>query len=207
MREKGFTIIELLVGMVLFTIVVGSAVSIFLSIIKYQRQILAEEQLLSQISYVQERASKALRMAKKQEPSDLPCIPKGYIYQLTRPEAGFYTGIKFINQSNNNACQEFILGNAVSGDSNSPLVLKELINSSNLSEAIPLTSERLEINVVKFSINGGDGCYGASCPDGAVAEGGIQPKVTVLIMVRAAESQDYPIRIFQTTVSQRNLND
>ena len=207
MHKKGFTIIELLVGMVLFMIVVGSAVSIFLSIVKYQRQILAEERLLSQISYAKERVSKALRMAKKQESSDVACIPEGYIYQLTRPKAGFYTGIRFINQSNNNACQEFVLDNAISGNTDTPLVLKELINSYDLSDAVPLTSEDLEIIVLKFGINGKDGCYGAGCLDGAIAKEGSQPKVTVLIMARALKNQDHPIKIFQTTVSQRNLND
>jgi len=187
MRKSGFTIIELIVGMVLFTLVVGAAVSIFLSIVKYQRQILAEENLLSQISYAQERISKALRMAKEDE--------TGYIYHLTRPVSGFYTGIKFINQSNNDATQEFFLENGV---------LKEIINDST---PVPLTPESMDITKLRFGINGADGCAGIEiCPDGATGQDK-QPRVTLLFSVKVAGSEDQTAKTIQTTISQRNINE
>lgn len=207
MKYKGFTIIELLIGITLFMLVVGTAVSLFLSIVQHQRKILAQEQLLSQVSYAQERMSKALRMAK--EDTIGSCIPAGYIYQLTRPDisSGLYRGIRFINQSAGNACQEFLLDNAVSGDAGTPLVLKELINSSILLDAVPLTADNLEINSIRFGIDGADGCYGGgSCPDGSVAGSGIQPRVTVLLRLKVSGGEEGPIMAVQTTISQRNLN-
>lgn len=207
-RESGagFTIIELMVSMVIFLLVVGVVSTIFISFIKQQRQVLANTQLLNQISYAQEYMSKALRMAKKDTVGS--CIPEGYIYLLTRAdEFGFYRGIKFINQSAGNICQEFFLDNAVPGDSDTLLVLKELKNSANLDDAAPLTSEDLKIELVRFGVNGSNGCYGlGACPDGATQEDGVQPRVTILLGVKFFGDLERPTKLIQTTVSARDLN-
>jgi prepilin-type N-terminal cleavage/methylation domain-containing protein len=203
----GFTLIELIVSMAVFLIVIGVSITIFISIIQNQRKVLAEQELLNQISYVEEYMSKALRMAKRDE--DGSCLGSdkdGYVYLLTRPDAesGFYRGIKFINQSDNDSCQEFFLENLVSEDVNTPLVLKELKDS----DAVPLTSEKLQINSMRFGINGGDGCYGAGCLDGAFYDetNPIQPRVTILLSTNVLTTDKEPVKIIQTTVSQRNLN-
>jgi len=194
-----------MVSIVIFLLVTGAVTTIFISMVRHQRQVLHNIQLLNQISYVEEYLSKAMRMAKKDENGT--CIPEGYIYLLTRPGPGFYRGIKFINQSAGDACLEFFLDNAVSGDTNTPLVLKELKNSGNISDAVPLTPENLQIESVKFGINGGDGCYGGEvCPDGVSQKDESQPRVTVLLSVRIAGNPEEPVKTIQTTVSQRNLN-
>lgn len=231
---KGFTLVELIVAMGVFLVVIGVAITIFISIIQNQRKVLAEQELLNQISYVEEYMSKALRMAKRDgSGSCLGSDKEGYIYSLTRPntESGFYRGIKFINQSDNDTCQEFFLDNLVPGDPNTPLVLKELKNSSNDSDAVPLTSDNLEISFIRFGINGTIGCYGTgeNCPDGASKDDEVQPRVTILLkfafsdgnIVGSGSCTDdsdcsgsnvcndgkcQPVRIIQTTVSQRNLN-
>ena len=51
--KKGFTIIEMVVVMAVFLFIVGAAISIFISVIQNQRRVLAEQQTLNQISYLQ----------------------------------------------------------------------------------------------------------------------------------------------------------
>jgi len=217
----GFTLIELIVVMAVFLFVIGAAISIFISIVQNQKKVLSEQQLLNQISYVEEYMSKALRMAKAETTenclldthganTDYP----GYIYLLTRYDASLqaFRGIKFINQSDNNACQEFFLDNAVSGDTNTPLVLKELKNSTNDSNAVALTPSNLQITSARFSINGSNGSTftSVSCTTnskcGASDADVIQPRATILLNVKITGDSQEPNRVIQTTVSQRNLN-
>ena len=62
-KSAGFTIIELIVVMAVFLFVIGAAISVFISIIQHQKRVLAEQQILNQISYVEEYMSKSLRTA------------------------------------------------------------------------------------------------------------------------------------------------
>lgn len=235
-NKKGFTIIELIVVMAIFLFVIGAAIGIFLSIISQQRRVLAEQQLINQISYVEEYMSKALRMAtvSNMDTDPASCLPPGYIYLLTNYDtagSGLFKGIKFINQSDGNSCYEFFL--------DVDNILKERKNNES---AVALTSSNLQINSIRFSINGSDGsatvpdpltwvsCMGTdSC--GASDLDYIQPRVSILLNVRMpADSQGPAIqcsqtvacpetyacdlsakkcvttRTIQTTVSQRNIN-
>jgi prepilin-type N-terminal cleavage/methylation domain-containing protein len=99
----GFTMVEMIVVMALFLLVIGAAISVFISMVSDQKRALSEQQFLNQISYVQEYISKALRMAEPELGAN--CLLSGedslggYIYLLTRPDpTGLYRGIKFINQ-------------------------------------------------------------------------------------------------------------
>jgi len=226
---KGFTLIELIVVMAVFLLVIGGAITIFISIVQHQRQILAEDQLLNQVSYVQEYMSKALRMAKAEADEDGECLVDstsadpgldhlGYIYLLTRYDAGssMFKGIKFINQSDTDPetlkfmCQEFFIDVASATDSR--LVLWEKRGSN---PPVAITSPDLQINYIKFGINGkngsSEGCTSSGLDQcGASNEDSIQPRATILLNIQIpGDSQNSPEgiqRIIQTTVSQRNLN-
>lgn len=210
--SKGFTLIELIVVMAVFLFVIGAAITIFISIVQHQKRVLAEQQLLNQISYVEEYMSKALRMANADNlGSCLGLDNTGYIYLLTRYDlvSQVFKGIKFINQSDNNACQEFFLD---SGDASTQLVLKEEKNN-NPGTITPLTPDNLQINYIKFSINGSNGSTftSLSCPTNlqcgaSNADTTTQPRVTILLDVKIPGDSQEPDRIIQTTVSQRNLN-
>lgn len=205
--SKGFTIVELIVVMTIFLFIIGAAISIFISIVQYQRRILSEQELLNQASYLVEYMSKAMRMAKKDTKGD--CLGTdhiGYIFLLTRPDIAndFYRGVKFINQSDNDVCEEFYLDNS---DPNNP-VLKEIRNynpSENNPETL-LTSTNLKINSIRFGINGRDGLI-SSTVDGAKEEDGVQPRITIYLDIKVQGDQTEPIKKIQTTVSQRNLNE
>lgn len=199
MNQKGFTLIELVIVSAVFLFVIGGATIIFISMINHQRNILKEHEFLNQISYAEEYMSKALRMAKTSTTvEDSLCIPGGNIYKLTRESGGYYRGVKFINQSDNDACQEFFWD--ASG------VMKEAKGALAPVE-VPVTSESLEILSARFGINGGNGCFGGeNCPDGAIRTDGIQPRITILLTVKIESPDQQPERVMQTTVSQRNIN-
>jgi len=99
--QKGFTIIELLVTLTIFSIIIGAAIGIFISALKGQRKALATQEILNQSSYTLEYIGRAIRMAKKDSTSI--CISPGSNYELTRSGKG----IKFRNYQG--ICQEFFL--------------------------------------------------------------------------------------------------
>jgi hypothetical protein len=157
--------------------------------------------------------------------SPTPTDHPGYIYLLTRPYTDpsgqtFYRGIKFINQSDNDACEEFFLGNYL-GVSTNPLVLQEIKTINGVAGSpTALTPTNLNITSFKLSINGADGSvygtgctanqYGCgACDDPAqcgTANSSIQPRLTMLLDIQIPGDNQEPTRIIQTTVSQRNLN-
>lgn len=63
--KQGFTLIETVVAVAIFTLLVGAVSGVFLSSIRNQKQGLAVQEILDQSSYLMEYMSRALRMAKK----------------------------------------------------------------------------------------------------------------------------------------------
>ncbi|MCX6721222.1 MAG: prepilin-type N-terminal cleavage/methylation domain-containing protein [Candidatus Staskawiczbacteria bacterium] len=211
-KNKGFTIVEMAVVMAIFLFVIGAAVSIFLSVVSHQKRILAQEQLLNQVSYALEYMSKGLRMARPElnyncmvyEDKDgikSDTVNGGFIYLLTRLDGGAYRGVKFLNQSDvingNPLCQEFFLDNGV---------VKEIRNGS---EPVAITSPSFVVNSMRISINGKDGtsasCVGQEYACGASDADFVQPRITIVFNISVPGDSE-PERTFQTTVSQRNLN-
>src|SRR3989339_453028 len=135
--QKGFTLIELLVSMSVLLVISGISASLFVSAILEQRRILAKQGLYGQLSYALEYMSKAMRMAGRDLTGD--CLGgQGRNYLLTRQDtfgSGEYLGIKFINQSDNNICQEFFLDN-----SSTPAILKVIKGSES---PVALTSDKI----------------------------------------------------------------
>ena len=149
------------------------------------------------MSYVEEYMSKAMRMAKVD--NDGNCISNvdetGYIYMLTRGiETGTAKGIKFINQSDSDACEEFFLDET---DPNNK-VLKVLKNSTNDADAVSLTSEDIKIESIQFAINGDQNKANVS-----IRDWDLQPRITFVVTILLPNGTE---RIIQTTVSQRNFN-
>lgn len=213
--NRGLTMVELIVVVAVFMLVVSVAIVIFISIIDSQRIILSRERLLSQVSYATEYMSKALRMASKDIGGD--CLVytdvnynitdtfPGYIYLYTRPNS-WYEGIKFINESNNEACQEFYLDEAGGN------VLKEKrinfpYDQVTDENSVSLVSDEFDVNYLRFSINGTSGLeadliYGASEDDDPPQ----QPRVTIIMGIQSPEDPLQSEIKIQTTISQRNLN-
>jgi type II secretory pathway pseudopilin PulG len=215
-QQQGFTIVEAVVAITIFLFIIGAVISIFLSIVESQREVLSEQQLLNQMSFAEETMSKALRVAEADPTGD--CISDesadtGFVYELTRPDSGTgkYDGIKFINSSDTTesgagTCTEFFLEQDPSTGNG---VLEELKAASDGTmldaNAIPLTSPTFNITGVDFALNGQDATV-ASGINSLTNQFPIQPRVTINLHVAILESGQTIIQNVQTTISQRNLN-
>jgi prepilin-type N-terminal cleavage/methylation domain-containing protein len=101
MKQKGFTIPELLVAVFVFSLVIGGAANLFLVGIAAQRNSLARQELLDQSSSVAEYMSRALRQATK-DVFGTCLLQAGSNYEITLEE-----GVKFLDIQGN--CHEFFL--------------------------------------------------------------------------------------------------
>ncbi len=240
---NGFTLIEMAIVMGIFLFVISAAVGIFLSIVANQKKILAEQQLLNQLSYAQEYMSKALRAATKEgleatnnclvDSSNSNSELTGYTYLFTNYDvsSSLFRGIRFLNQSDhdnlgNALCQEFFVepnNNTQPVSATNPLVIKETKYMGGYGDVTDaktnnLTPAGLTINSVRFSLNGSDGsasnCGGKTTSCGTCDNNSNcpafyadpQPRVTILMDVQIPQDSLEPERVFETTVSQRNLN-
>lgn len=98
-KIKGFTLVELLVGVAIFSIIGGIAAGAFTSGLRAQRKSLAYHELLNQTSYLMEYMSRAVRMARKD--LDGNCIDAKLSYKIIG------SGVKFENYKGE--CQKFYL--------------------------------------------------------------------------------------------------
>jgi len=184
----GYTLIEVLVAVSIFTIIIAAPTGFLVGSLKGQQKALASQKLLDNTSYTLEYISRTLRMAKKElsTESALAClfdedstILYGYNYQITRGG----NGLRFINYKEE--CQEFFLENGT---------LKESKDGAINS----LTSDDLE--VISFKI-GPDDSWDQNDND--------QPRVTLFLEIKGGKGQmeeTRPLIKIQTTVSQRNLD-
>lgn len=179
-NKNGFTLLELLVGLVIFTIFISSAMGIFISVLRYQREVLAKQELLNQTSYAIEYMSRALRMAKKDVTGY--CITFNKNYEPTKGGKG----IKFINHMQSDECQEFFLEDGQ---------LKHWKETGIDGEVIlDLTAVKFKVTKLKFE------AFGESSSDE------LQPRVTILLEAQSGEGKEAQEIRVQTTVSQRNLD-
>lgn len=179
-KEKGFSMVELIVVIAILMLIITSASDLFISMIQHQRRTLSSQELLNQTSYVVEYMSRALRMAKKD--ADGTCLEAGANYEITHSGSG----IKFVNHSNEDICQEFFWNST-----------ENRIEESKDSGVtyIPITSDSLIVNSFKVKL------YGNSLGDTD------QPRVVFAMDVQFQGSVDQPRKIIETSISQRNLDE
>lgn len=175
-KNKGFTIVELLVTSVIFALVFGSAIGIFVQAIRLQKYNLSHQELLNQTSYAVEYISRALRMAQR---DDGTCGFAGQNYNITD------SGARISFRNKNGVCQSFYWHRT-----NSQLY----VSGGGFSSDLPLTSDSYELVDLRFIK------YGDSSGDN------LQPRATFFMKIRDKNLKDKPQVIIQTTVSQRNLD-
>ncbi len=179
MKNKGFTLIEIIIGVAIFAILSTVFTGLLVNSIQSQQKALASQELIDNISYNLEYMSRAIRMAKKELSNPPVCLSsRGLNYEQTRGG----NGLKFINYDN--VCQEFFL-NVADG---------RLYESKNGEAALPLTPSSFRVVSFRF---GPSGSWDQEEPRE-------QPRVTFSLEI---EKKGYNSVInIQTTISQRNLN-
>jgi prepilin-type N-terminal cleavage/methylation domain-containing protein len=178
MNNKGFSLIEMLVVVLIFTIVMGIAVGVFTTALKLQKYNLAYQQLLSQVSYAMEYMDRSIRMAVK-ENGAFGCIGAGQNYQNP---GGVISSINFVDYKGQ--CQQFYLNGSQVRSRNTGISGNAILD---------LTSTDFTVTMLRFVISG----------DAA----GSQPRVTIIMEIEAKTTVLPKPKIkIQTTVSQRNLN-
>ncbi|MCJ7786895.1 prepilin-type N-terminal cleavage/methylation domain-containing protein [Patescibacteria group bacterium] len=181
-KKGGFTLIEMLAAVMIFSLIIGAISGVFISSFRSQKNALSSQRLLNQTSYALEYMSRALRMSNKQT-ADIPtCLSQsGLNYEITHSGSG----LKFINHLENDDCQEFFLENKQ---------LKQKKN--NLTETVELTSSNLEITSLNFFLQGES------------QNDNLQPRVTIFLAVKGKgqKPEEQPEIKIQTTISQRNLD-
>ncbi len=180
-NRKGYTLIEIMVGIAIFMIVMAAPVGLFVNSLKAQQKVLFSQRLMDNVSYSLEYMSRALRMARKDTSG--VCIAANTNFELTRNGKG----IKFLNYSD--VCQEFYWD-----DVSVPHRLQEVKSAVTL----PLTSDDLDI--LSFKIGPSDSWD---------QDDNEQPKVTLYLEAKGIKSQKTELQPqvkVQTTISQRNID-
>ncbi len=178
MKDKGYTLIEILVAISVFGVIVAGPTGLFVLSLRNQNMSLALGETIDNTSHAVEYMSRALRMARK---DDGGCISNGYNYETFDSNQT----VRFLNY--NGYCQEFKL------DGNQIMQRKSTDDSSgNLNSGSYLTADDLEITNFQFHLEG------ESQTDNK------QPRVTIVFKI--AKSSTLPSIDVQTTVSQRNLD-
>jgi prepilin-type N-terminal cleavage/methylation domain-containing protein len=210
--QGGFTIIEMLVAISIFTLIVGSTIGLLVSAIRSQVKILTTQKLLDETSYALEYMGRFLRMAKRDE--DATCIgPSDPVADLTRYNYksawdGFMSGygIRFLDYRER--CHQFGLHEDFDLEYLQKIGEWQSDNEKMGSgwniydESSPhnhITSKDYTLNMFedspRFFIQGGSGADR------------LQPRVTISLLLKKGPhpGSNPQIRI-QTTISQRNLD-
>jgi prepilin-type N-terminal cleavage/methylation domain-containing protein len=132
-NQKGVTLVELMVVTAIFSLVLGSSISLLENGIKVQRQVLNIEHLSDDISYVTEYISRTIRMAKKDKLGD-------YITAGCNFETDDGTQLRFLNSAMQK--NEFFLEDS------------RLKESKDFSSPTALTSSNFEITKLHFYLQG-----------------------------------------------------
>lgn len=153
--QQGFTLLELVTSMAIFLIIMGTVSGIFASILRNQRRVLSKQLIMSNTSYALEYMGRALRMAKKDTPSNQSCLSEtGLNYE--NPDDN---QIKFL--THDEKCVTFKLENdQIKG-----------VNVNGEGKTLAFTSDDLNIQKLKFTLNGQS------------QENNLQPTITIFFRV------------------------
>ena len=175
-KQKGFSMVELLITGVVFSIIFGVATITFVNTIRVQKYNMAHQQLMDQASYAIEYMDRAIRMAIK---DDGFCGFAGQNYKVSDENRK----IEFKNYKGE--CQEFFW------DTNDNQLK---VYKADFGASLPLTSDDFEITSFNFQVSGDN------------TGDRFQPRITLSMDIRGKGSDQQPRIKIQTTISQRNLD-
>ncbi len=187
--NKGFTLIELIVSVAIFSLIISAAAGLLVNGLKAQRRALAYQGLADQVSFAAENISRSARMAKKELFNHaFNCLSvRGRNYENSGGNKLRF--IKYDYDAAANVCHEFFLEAGQLKE-----FRKNLTTGAEITQ--PLTSADFQINsfIVRLS--------GESQSDN------IQPFATFFLDVQSAgQKADETVSLkLQTSISQRNLD-
>ncbi len=176
--NRGFTLIEMLITVVIFSIVIGTATGVFVSAIRLQKYNLAYQQLLDQTSYAMEYMGRAIRMAKRGG-----CIIGSNYYEGVDQGTGH--SIKFATY--HNECWGFFLEDSTKR-------LKVWKETGEGEGEYYLTSDDFDVTSFNVVVSGDE------------IDDDLQPRVTIFMEIQGRGSGYQPKMKIQTTISQRDLD-
>lgn len=176
-RQRGFTMVELLVVLGIFTGIALLITSIFLFGIKEQRRAVATQEALNQVSFAAEFMVRAVRMAKEDEGG---CVGVGRSYDVFSGGQG----IRFRNALEDEDCQEFRM------EEGALYYVRDAGQGGSRQEAA-LLSENMSVGRLQFVLSGD-------------VSGDEQPRVTLMMEV-VPDVEELDTFHIQTTVSQRDI--
>lgn len=133
--RSGFTLIELMVSVALFSLIMILAANIFQSVINGQRDAIASRNIQESVRYSFEKLSKEIRMAQKDNAHF--CIPAGNNIYWTN---GGKDQLKFLNYQNKCVC--YFLNNG-----------QFMISDQTCAGGLPLTPQKIVVSNLKFQVN------------------------------------------------------
>ncbi len=188
--KKGFTLIEMMVAVVIFSLVMGTAATLLVSSLKVQRRSLSYQQLADQVSFAAEYMSRSARMAKKELFNHpFSCLSSsGSNFENPGGDDSRLRFIKLDHEAGADVCQEFYLDNG-------QLMEYKLNLETGEEETMALTSEQLQVNSIIFRLSG------------ETQYDDIQPIFTVFWEIESVSKDDEKTSLdIQTSISQRNLD-
>lgn len=134
-KEAGFTLVEMLVSVAVFSVIVSILSNSFVWGIQSQRYSLARQEILNELNYTMERVSRSLVMAKKDDIAGNNCLAGNKInYEFSGGCLGF--------KDSSGVCRDYCLDNGV---------LKEYENGVFFGN---LTSSNVNISNFKVNLSG-----------------------------------------------------
>jgi len=178
--EKGFTLVEILAGIFIFVLVVGTATSLLISAFNAQKRALAIREVIDGASYVIDYMSRAISMAKKDDLEirgiTFSCLPSSYFnYYVENSNQKITFRTYKLNE-----CQSFFLEGGK-------------IKETRAGQTNYLTPEGLEVTNLKFFVQGDD------------QNDNLQPKVTIFLEIQKKGQPATKISL-QTTITQKDLD-
>ncbi|MEK7510760.1 MAG: type II secretion system protein [Patescibacteria group bacterium] len=129
---RGYTLLELIVAVGLFSMVMMIVMGVYLALISYDRQARATNQLVANLSFAVESMSRNIRTGRDYEPAGVRNL---FVF---KDASG--TSVRYIRRSDGT------IGQCTGSDA--------LSASACTARAIPLTDPRITINTLRFNTRG-----------------------------------------------------
>ena len=149
-NKKGFSLMEILVAIAIFSVIMLLVMQIFRMATEGQRNAIAAQNIQENIRFVLEIISKEIRTAKKAGAGDCPAgVSNGKVYKTNTGGIGDELYLK----NYNNACVTYRLN----GTNNDRLEIERyFVGSPGLAESGFITPDEIKVSNLQFNIVYGD---------------------------------------------------